>query len=272
MGDLVDCDKKIFLMESHCCLSGINTFILSYYLTRSYFPALITSFIFTYCPLDLFWSIKRSLAKLMSLFNKFREKNFLNLLGNIEGKNILEMGCGTGDRAIGLVNSGAKVVGIDIRDRVRDEYRTLKGFKFEQVGGNNIQYESDFDCVISGDVIEHVEDDEDCVKKALRALKPHGVLVFGTPNRYRTIHVLNTLTGRPPKYPLDLGRSEELGDTIHIREYSFRTLKALLKSNEGRTFIFGYWLGLGPRFGIPTMSSKFRFLPYHYLFGVVRKI
>src|SRR5688572_10760575 len=37
----------------------------------------------------------------------------LKLLGNVEGKRILDLGCGTGHNAIALARQGAKVIGVD---------------------------------------------------------------------------------------------------------------------------------------------------------------
>jgi len=173
---------------------------------------------------------------------------------------------------LAILKKGAVVHGIDIQSVVKKEALEHPRYTFQLADATAITFKEVFDVVISYDVIEHVEDDRGFVVKAIQALKPGGQLLLGTPNRWRTINTLKRLLGRAPVYPLDLGDDPELGSTIHLREYTFESYHRLVDPLLPNARVFGYWLGLGPRGGIPVMSEHLQFLPYHYLFCFAKKL
>lgn len=207
----------------------------------------------------------------MSLFDANRDRHFFNLLGDLSGKRVLDLGCGTGRLDLAILSKGATVHGIDIQTVVKPEVLDHPRYTFQQADATTLDFKETFDVVISYDVIEHVEDDRGFVVKAIQALKPGGLLLLGTPNRWRTINTLKRIAGRAPQYPLDLGDDSELGSTIHLREYTFQGYRELVAPLLSNVRIFGYWVGLGPGIGIPVLSQNFQFLPYHYLFCFAQK-
>src|SRR5262245_49013006 len=42
-----------------------------------------------------------------------------NLLGDVKGKDVLELGCGDGENTVLLAHRGARVCGVDVSDRTR---------------------------------------------------------------------------------------------------------------------------------------------------------
>lgn len=121
---------------------------------------------------------------------------------------VLEVGCGEG-RGIDLLLEKAKSFSaIDklssVVHRLQDKYPKANFFSgnippFEKLDENS------FDCVVSFQVIEHINDDHFFLREIERVLKPGGVALLTTPNR------LMSLTRNP----------------WHIREYTSEELTVL---------------------------------------------
>jgi len=107
---------------------------------------------------------------------------------SVEGRSVLDVGCGHGVTCLRLAQRGARrVLGIDIQDvtraeRLRDERfpEVADVVEFRQVppGGDRVGDER-FDVVVSQDTFEHVADPEAHVAEMRAALAPGGRLVIG---------------------------------------------------------------------------------------------
>lgn len=115
---------------------------------------------------------------------------YLRYLGDIGGKNVLEIGCGAGTYMMMLASMGANVAGQDI-----DEAAVAEGKKtFARLGLNgrfvagdasNLAFgDEEFDVVMSADVYEHIslEVKRRVTAEIYRVLKPGGLAVIKTPN------------------------------------------------------------------------------------------
>lgn len=125
---------------------------------------------------------------------KIHEKSaeFINLLGNVKGLNILDLGCGRGDSVFELARRGASVTGIDYsEDGIKlakgalklQSQNTRKNVRFFVMNAKKLDFEDNkFDAVISYDVFEHLYKDElEIVMKNLsKILKPGGTLLVHT--------------------------------------------------------------------------------------------
>ncbi len=92
-------------------------------------------------------------------------------------------GCGVGMYLRKLAQDARQAVGLDI-----ELERTLEAHQFaEQVlcgAGENLPFPPDtFDLILSHEVLEHVQDDQQAVNEIVRTLKPGGRLVLFVPNR-----------------------------------------------------------------------------------------
>jgi 2-polyprenyl-3-methyl-5-hydroxy-6-metoxy-1,4-benzoquinol methylase len=100
---------------------------------------------------------------------------------------VLDMGCGSGALSAELQKAGRDVVSQDLSDRMVAMCRThlsKQGCDADKVrlgGVDAIPESQHFDAVIALDVIEHIEDDVDAVKRMREALKPGGTLVLSVP-------------------------------------------------------------------------------------------
>jgi len=160
----------------------------------------------------------------------------------IKNKNILDFGCGMGDKSFLLNSRDNKVIQTDIED-----LRKVKELPFILSKSEIINAEDNtYDYVASIDVIEHVENDKNFIKEILRVLKPGGKAFITTPNKYRIGNILKIIKDRKLiQYPLVLGYSEGLKECIHIREYTPKTLSNLVSNKELKNIkVYTIWLGL----------------------------
>jgi len=109
----------------------------------------------------------------------------LNLLGDIKGKDILEIGCGGAQCGIALAKKGANVTGIDISEEQLDYAKELTRknnveIKFHQGNIESLdQIESKSqDIVFSSWALLYIEDLEKCFKEVNRVLRDGGIFVF----------------------------------------------------------------------------------------------
>ena len=115
------------------------------------------------------------------------EGNIANMVEglDLEGKRVLDIGCGIGGPAFVLASKyGAEVVGIDIEPqliadaKVRAEKLGLDSqCEFVTVEAGPLPFpENSFDVVFSAGVIMTIDDKEETFAESLRVLKPGGIL------------------------------------------------------------------------------------------------
>lgn len=106
---------------------------------------------------------------------------------------ILDAGCGSGVFTYELAkrHPEAKVLGVELErnlvDRANDVAHTagLTNARFEQGDVTKLEFESEFDLVVSVDNLEHVEDDVSAMRALRQALRPGGRLVAHVPGYER---------------------------------------------------------------------------------------
>jgi 2-polyprenyl-3-methyl-5-hydroxy-6-metoxy-1,4-benzoquinol methylase len=100
--------------------------------------------------------------------------------------NVLEVGCGEG-RGVELLMS--KSTGFTAVDKIEEALQVLRqrfpngkfmSMNIPPLGGLQ---DNTYDCVVSFQVIEHIENDMLYLKEIHRVLKPGGIALFTTPNR-----------------------------------------------------------------------------------------
>lgn len=127
------------------------------------------------------WDIDNALSQLTAVF-----PDFINL---IQGKQILDFGCGAGYQTFGLAQRGAKfVLGLEIDQKAVKMARDLTGLyklsdkvKFSDVLDSS--FYGRFDMVISQNSFEHFNNPEHILNTMRLALKENGALfiTFGSP-------------------------------------------------------------------------------------------
>ncbi|MEE9555491.1 MAG: class I SAM-dependent methyltransferase [candidate division Zixibacteria bacterium] len=113
----------------------------------------------------------------------------LGLLGDIKGKDVIDLGCGCGQNAIALAKMGANVTGIDFSNGQIDEAKELASkhkqsieFKTGDISDLSFIPDSKFDLAISACAIAYVEDIESTFKEAFRILRPGGIFILSDMN------------------------------------------------------------------------------------------
>ncbi|HTE31061.1 MAG TPA: class I SAM-dependent methyltransferase [Chryseolinea sp.] len=99
---------------------------------------------------------------------------------------VLEIGCGEG-RGVGVLLEKSKTfTAVDKLDSVLNILRKkFPGAKFISMNIPPLSGLADnsYDCVVSFQVIEHIQDDASFLKEIRRVLKPGGLAILTTPNR-----------------------------------------------------------------------------------------
>lgn len=121
-------------------------------------------------------------------------QQYLNRISQYINKDIgtiLDVGCSTGAFLSVAKNNGWQVKGIEI-GRESAKYANSIGIDVETGSIKNIEIEKEkYDAVAFLEVIEHLEDPKDALKRIYDYLKPGGALIVSTPNfdsLYRRIH------------------------------------------------------------------------------------
>ncbi len=134
-------------------------------------------------------------------------------LGPLEQRCVLDLSCGTGYGSDYLAAGAGRIVGIDCVPNVVAKSRAdypRSNVAFLTMDACALAFQgASFDCIVSQDTIEHVQDDRRFVSELTRVLKPNGVLIIFTPH--------GKGRGIPPT------------DPYHIREYTPDEFKALLQ-------------------------------------------
>jgi SAM-dependent methyltransferase len=103
---------------------------------------------------------------------------------------ILDFGCGTGNLIIRLSSAGYSCVGVDLSElsinflKKRLNVKKIKNVSIK-VAGEEFLYKTTFlfDAIVSGETLEHLEDDEYAIKGFYKCLKKNGICVVTVPAR-----------------------------------------------------------------------------------------
>jgi SAM-dependent methyltransferase len=138
----------------------------------------------------------------------------------VEGKRVIEVGCGDGSGTRGLVEAGAsRIDGFDVSapaiEAAIREHSDVENLSFAHYAGDVLPVEgASCEVVVSLETIEHVEADGAFVAEIARVLEPSGVFLCSTPNRL--LLDPGTTIDQPPFNP------------HHVREYSPEELEKRL--------------------------------------------
>lgn len=130
-------------------------------------------------------------------FNAFQQARYdwiLKLLGDINGRKVLDVGTGDGAFAYLMAKKRAKVTGIDnsamgiqfARENVEEEKKKESWLEceFKEASAYELPFpDNSFDAVVACEIIEHVDHPERLLSEAARVLRPDGVAIITTPHR-----------------------------------------------------------------------------------------
>ena len=123
----------------------------------------------------------------MNMYDTLRrvELVFDELLGGdtLEGKTLLDAGCGTGWFSQRACERGAVVTSLDVGEALLDKVR--QKCSSTRVVGSVLDLpfaDNQFDYVVSSEVIEHTPSPRQAVEQLVRVAKPGGLVAITTPN------------------------------------------------------------------------------------------
>lgn len=111
-----------------------------------------------------------------------RIENTVLLLGDVKGKTILDLGCGTGEGSTLLRKLGARVICVDVAKYAISLCNT-KGFEGVLTIAHRLPFrKNSFDGVLFMDVIEHIPKDlvTQTLSEVKRVTKPYGKIAIHT--------------------------------------------------------------------------------------------
>lgn len=109
-------------------------------------------------------------------FVAFYGATVLDLLGNVSGLNILDLGCGDGVLTAYLVEKGATVVAIDSSETMVQD-AVSRGLDARVMDATALRFESEFDAVFTNAVLHWIQDHDAVLSGVYRSLKPGGKFV-----------------------------------------------------------------------------------------------
>ena len=117
----------------------------------------------------------------------YARESELNLLGEVEGKKIIELGCGGAENSITLAKKGAICTGVDVsleqlkyaQNLIR-ENEVIVELKEGDLENLIMIDDETFDIALSIFALEWMQDLNAAFKEAYRILKPNGIFVFST--------------------------------------------------------------------------------------------
>lgn len=136
------------------------------------------------------WWDPESEFKPLHAINPLRLGWVQDIAGSLNGKKIVDVGCGGGILAESMAVAGAQVTGIDLADKsltvarlhslesgVKVDYQSISAEDFAA------QHTGQFDVVTCMEMLEHVPDPASIVQACSQMVKPGGWVFFSTLNR-----------------------------------------------------------------------------------------
>ncbi len=152
---------------------------------------------------------------------------------HVEGKEVLDFGCGTGYGTAGLAGVATRITGVDIAPEAvahAQAHYQLPNLEFRTIGAiehSALPFEDDvFDVVVSFQVIEHVRAVDRYLAEIRRVLRPGGVFLCVTPDR-----TLRLFPGQRP------------WNEFHITEYAPEGLRSVLATEFPDVELLGMTAG-----------------------------
>lgn len=133
--------------------------------------------------------------------DRLERRLLLELIGDVKGKQVLDVGCGDGVLGVELAIRGAQVSGIDVSEamiRGAGERARQQGLDiaFEVAAAQQLPFSAArFDCVTAVTILCFVDDAVPVFREVARVLRPGGRLVIGELGRWSSWAAMRRVRG-----------------------------------------------------------------------------
>lgn len=159
-----------------------------------------------------------------------------------DAKRILDVGCGTGETGLSIKNrfgSNVEVSGIELDSRIGETAKVkIDRVIIGDVEQTALPFDNEyFDCIIYGDILEHLVDPWGILKRHLRFLKKDGCIIASIPNiaHYRTSKML-----RKKEWNY---RDAGILDKSHLRFFTIKSIKEMFEGVNMKIVKIGHKIG-----------------------------
>jgi len=152
------------------------------------------------------------------------EKVTLELIGDVQGQRVLDLGCGTGRYCALLSKRGAAVVGLDpslgMLEQARRKVTPFQHFELHQGTIEEMGFPQEhFDLVLSALTLNHLPDLESPLREAARVLKSGGRMIISD------IHPYWPISGHDyTEFFDETGQEYRIPECSHLLEEYWRLL------------------------------------------------
>lgn len=157
----------------------------------------------------------------------------------LQGKKILDVGCGIGVYSHRFYQESGFVFGVDVNEKdIKKAKALFSGIEFQAIAPASFPFENNFfDIIFLHEVLEHAESDKKTIGESLRVLKPGGKIIIFAPNKWFPFETHGLYLGK--KYifgniPFLSWAPDFIRKVFapHVRIYTLKKLKALFKDKE----------------------------------------
>lgn len=184
-----------------------------------------------------------------------RLARIIEIVTELQPSSLLDIGCGRGLLLEKLADAGlGNLTGMDVYDDVASErFAYSQGDVTKRLPFDD----ATFECVVAGEIIEHVPDPDSFLREIRRVLVPGGTLVVSTPNMVSWANRVLVPLGVQPlgtetSSEVALGRRHAVlgqGNQVqgHLKVFTFRALTEILER---------YGFTVARREGVPAFFPK----------------
>jgi SAM-dependent methyltransferase len=175
-----------------------------------------------------------------------RRLNLIRRYAPLEGRRVLDIGCGLGAYVANFRRFTDEAYGMDVdAPRLREGRR--RGIdKLVLAAAEHLPFaDGTFDVIVLNEVIEHVDDDRATLREACRVLRPEGRVVIYAPNRLYPFETHGVYLGRRYVFgniPLVNWLPGPLRRRLvpHARAYTADGMRRLTRGLPARTVVHAY--------------------------------
>jgi len=142
--------------------------------------------------------------KIISRFLEKRTKTLREFIGEVVGKNILDLGCGSGVQMREFAPSCQKIVGVDISEPMLEAARKLlkalpkRNWELFYADARHLPFaDQSFGIIFTLGLLDYVADSGAVLRECRRLLKPGGSIIFTIPKKPSPFSFFRTPSGIP---------------------------------------------------------------------------